>query len=231
MRADKRAETINPYLTRAGRAALLDIPDTTPEVVIVKPNNEGLGFRFNCYNESILGDIISRSEFNNTVRGAHKIVESMYLRKKYEETAEYIGAAKFAVKLAFLLVMTIIVCLLVYVYADEYYPAVGNAILGLIIFTAALILLGILKTFCTAPKFVNIEETTMTKLKQFFDQENISYRKKGFEWKIGKDYYWLELRVKPTKEVPVRIEVNAPEERLETRVETERDALRLQTEP
>lgn len=172
----------------------MSIPNSNQKIVIVKPNNEGIGFKFNCYPEYILGNIINKHDFDQTVRAAHKVVESTYLTKKHEEDADYIGFIKIIIALVSLLLLVVIILFMVYVYSAEDKDGVKVVSLVLLIVTGGLILFAVLKTYNTHPKFINVEEVTKIKLQQLLERENNNiYKKKSFLWRMGKDYYWLEL--------------------------------------
>jgi hypothetical protein len=53
--------------------------------LIIPPNSEGLGFRFDCFDPKILCGRVEKEQFVSTVYGATKICGSVWSRKKNEE--------------------------------------------------------------------------------------------------------------------------------------------------
>lgn len=173
----------------------MQIPSTNEKIIIIKPNNEGIGFKFNCYPDYILDSIISKEDFDATVRKAHRIVESTYLIKKHEEDADYIGFIKNIIALVSVLLLVVIILFMVFVYSKDDNNSVQVVSLILLIVTGGLILFAVLKTYLTRPNFINVEEVTKQKLSSFLEAENnTTYKTKGFYWKMGQNYFWLELR-------------------------------------
>jgi hypothetical protein len=48
------------FLTRAEKIKLLEFPTSAESKVIVLPNNEAIGFRFNCYKAEFLREYIEK---------------------------------------------------------------------------------------------------------------------------------------------------------------------------
>lgn len=46
--------------------------------MIILPNNDALGFKFNCYKEEFLEGKIDKNEFDHTVYNANKICERVW---------------------------------------------------------------------------------------------------------------------------------------------------------
>ena len=53
--------------------------------MIVLPNNEALGFRFNCYKTEYLEHRVDKATFDETVSKANKICENVWRKRKMEE--------------------------------------------------------------------------------------------------------------------------------------------------
>ena len=66
----------------------MDIPKSAEDCVIVLPNNEALGFRFNCYRSDFLGGVIDKVFFNETVKNCNKVCEDVWRKKRVEEDME-----------------------------------------------------------------------------------------------------------------------------------------------
>ena len=81
----------------------MNIPDTDEYRIIVKPNNEGLGFKYNCYSQEILGEIMGKETFDNTVKEINKIIEGVWKQRRHEEKAEFQPQLKYGLYLAIFL--------------------------------------------------------------------------------------------------------------------------------
>ena len=65
-------------MSRSDKLALEKIPKTNDKRVIIKSNNEGLGYRLDCYDRKLLGNRISKKEFNKTVSNCTKLCEDLW---------------------------------------------------------------------------------------------------------------------------------------------------------
>lgn len=218
---------INDFLTRAEKLAKVEVPSSNKKVVIVKANNEGIGFRFDCYPKELLLPDIKKGEFDQTVLHCHKICEKTFLEKKKEEDAEYNSVSKKLLYLGILLVLTALILLIVRVYGPSEDGLLITALI-LIGVTIAMTVVIVIKMYFTSPHFINLEEVSKHKLKAFLDQENRNYyRPKGYEWRMEPHYYWLELHnLKDVRETSAMLALKT------VRVNTENDPLyeTLQTE-
>jgi len=191
----KSSKTFNPddFLTRAEKIRKIKVPESTQKVVIVRPNSEGIGFRFNCYVSQSLSPEIEKTYFDKTVMQCHKICESIYLQKKNEEEAEYNANSKKILQIGILLVLIALILLVIRVYGPSDDSLLYTALL-LILITIAATVLVVIKMYLTSPKFINLEEITKQRLSTVLERENQTfYKSRGFEWRMEPNYYWLEL--------------------------------------
>ena len=112
------------FLTRAERVKQLIMPETNDYSVIVKPNNQALGFRNNCYDLPVLGEHIDKLTFNSTVKKANKICENVWRAKKVEEDAEYSKYYRLVLYLAIFISIISFALLLLLIYGSG-----GNVLL------------------------------------------------------------------------------------------------------
>ena len=70
-------------MSRGERIALTKVPESDDKKLIVKSNNEGLGYRYDCY-EYWLKNRISSKHFNETVYKCTKICENLWRLQKKE---------------------------------------------------------------------------------------------------------------------------------------------------
>lgn len=63
-------KTFSPedFLTRAEKVKLIEFPTSDDQKVIILPNNEAIGFRFNCYKAEYLRDYLDKNEFDHSIR-------------------------------------------------------------------------------------------------------------------------------------------------------------------
>lgn len=55
------------FETRGEKVKKMAIPISSEKCVIVSPNNDALGFRFNCYKEEFLEGKLEKDDFDTTV--------------------------------------------------------------------------------------------------------------------------------------------------------------------
>lgn len=191
---------INDFKTRSDRLKDMitanSIPATSEDVVVVKPNDEALGFRYDCYNKEMLEELISKEEFTETVRGASRICENGWMRKRKEESMDFNKNLK---RILFISVFLIIVALILLYVVIYHQPSSSTAI-----FITAIIIIGIALTltlflivnsFLQAPVFTDLEPHINAELENYFKVKNEAAKKNGLQWEIGQNFYWLQLRI------------------------------------
>ncbi len=62
-----------------------NFPITKKDIIIVKCNELGLGFRYDQYNEGLLNGYVDKDTFNKTLREATKLCENSWLKIQDEE--------------------------------------------------------------------------------------------------------------------------------------------------
>jgi hypothetical protein len=71
-------ENPNMLLTREDLLEKMNIPQNTPELVVVRSNSKGTGFMRNQYDERYLKRHISQEEFLKTIDYASFIMKKLY---------------------------------------------------------------------------------------------------------------------------------------------------------
>lgn len=193
--AVKKELSPEDFLTRAERIKQMKIPESTEQVVIVRANNEALGFRFNCYNENILKEKLDKPTFDATVKAANKICEDAWRKKKSEEDSEYSRSLKYILYLAIFLSSISFLLLILLIYGPG-----GDGLLyasiALISIAGILTISVVIKSMFSLPKFMVLEETIINQLKEFLEKENTNtYRKLNLNWTMQEKFYWLELNI------------------------------------
>lgn len=183
------------FLTRAERIKQMKIPESNEQVVVVKANNEALGFRFNCYNEIYLKHKVDKVTFDLTVKAANKICEDAWRRKKNEEDSEYSRSLKYILYLAIFLSSISFLLLILLIYGPGG-DGLLYAAIALIAIAGVLTIGVVIKSMFSLPKFMVLEETIINQLREFLEKENINtYRKLNLNWNMQEKFYWLELQI------------------------------------
>ena len=183
------------FLTRAERVRQLTVPESNEFMVVVKPNNQALGFKNNCYNSNYLSDRVDKLTFNNTVKKANKICENIWRAKKVEEEAEYSKYYRWVLYLAIFISLISFALLLLLIYGSG-----GNILLYtslvLICIAAILTLTVVVKSLFSQPHFIDLEESIIKGVNLLLEDENRRfYNQRNLRWKMQEKCYWLELHI------------------------------------
>ncbi len=195
MEAQKRNSNIDPknFLTRADKLKDLNVPKSTPSRVIVRASESGLGFKTNCYPTEFNLSGVTKEMFDATVKGANRVVEGVWKIKKREEQIEYNRYTRKFLYFAILLIIISFILLIIMIYGTQQQSLLWATVALLV--TAMIITLTVVTiNIFTYPKFIHFENTIKKKLKTFLDNENNNtYQKLNFRWRMEEDFYWLEL--------------------------------------
>lgn len=190
---NKRALAPEDFLSRAEKLKKKKIPFTSESRIIVKANNEGLGFRFDCYPINILGSSISKDLFNGTVNGANRICQNAWTEKKMHETMEFNHYVNILYRLALVCTSLGFLLLLIHMYSESGFALFPISFVFIGIACVMMLLIAMISLF-SEPKFISLDKTIKDRLKLYLEEENSKvYRFKEFEWRMEKDFYWLEL--------------------------------------
>ena len=195
MQGGKQEFQPSDFLTRAEKSRQMDIPVSDAHRVIVKPNNEALGFRFDCYKEQTLKNNVSKEEFNNTVRACNKICENVWRRKKNEEDEDYNIGLKRTLYIAIFFSLISFVLLIILIYFEGPEMLLIISVLFIVI-AGVLTTLVVISSMFSQPKFIELEDAIIRSLKGFLAEENFKYKSKGLRWEVQDNFYWLEVHLK-----------------------------------
>ena len=189
----KRELLPEDFLTRAEKLKKKDIPSTSENSIIVRSNNEGLGFRFDCYPAQILSNILPKEIFDSTVKEANKICENAWTEKKKHENIDFHPWVTKIYYFAIFATFLGLLFLVIYMYSDSGFQLFPISFIFIGIGCLLMLVIAFISVL-TEPNFTGLEKTIRTRLVRFLEEENNNrYRAKGFEWKIQKDFFWLEL--------------------------------------
>eukprot|EP01017_Pseudomicrothorax_dubius_P033421 TRINITY_DN4478_c0_g1_i2.p1 TRINITY_DN4478_c0_g1~~TRINITY_DN4478_c0_g1_i2.p1 ORF type:complete len:216 (-),score=47.20 TRINITY_DN4478_c0_g1_i2:568-1215(-) len=185
------------FLTRAERLKHINIPDTTDDRIIVRPNNEAMGFKYNCYVPSLENNGITKDLFDQTVRECTKICEFVWRKKKLEENAEYMPVLKYILFVAIFFVVVSFLLLTILIYARPKDDDLLIVAIICIVLAGTLTMFVIIKSMLSKPEFINLEAEIYTRLRAYLTQQNNSvYTSLGGEWRVNESFYWLELHIR-----------------------------------
>ncbi len=140
-------------------------------MLVVLPNNEALGFRYDCYVNAShhFKSIIEKAEFDVTVKKASKICENVWLKKRLEETKDYNKNLRNLLYFSIFVSIIAFILLLILIYGDSSNLGLLWAAVALICITGLLTIFVVLGGLFTSPVFTDLEPTIMTELKTYFD--------------------------------------------------------------
>lgn len=184
------------FMTRAERRKQMSIPTTDERRIIVQPNKEGMGFKFDCYAPEILNGLLDEKTFKNTVYDAHRIVENKWLKKRKEEEIDINARANYVLGGSTILVLIAFILIIIMIWGAHG----DTADVLLYIATALFAIAGsstsvlVIRSLFIQPKFMNLEAEVRAELSEFLQKENKRfYKERGFEWEMQENFYWLEL--------------------------------------
>ena len=203
-----KKKEFNPqdFLTRAEKATQMKIPNTDLTRIIVKPNNEALGFRFDCYEESLLKDRVNKNDFNDTVRQCNKICENVWRRKKMEEDEDYNKGLKRTLYIAIIFSIVSFIFLIILIYFDGHEALLFISVVFIII-AGLLTTCVVITSMFSQPQFIELEPTIQHELKRYLRKINQNtYEAQGLRWVMQESFYWLEVYV--NQNMPAMKKVN-----------------------
>ncbi|CAI2377483.1 unnamed protein product [Moneuplotes crassus] len=197
-------------MTREDLMEKMNIPQNTPELVIVRANNKGTGFMRNTYDERYLRNRITQEDFLNIIDYASGIMKRLYSVKRNADAMKTNWKNKVFYGSA-------IIFLVIYMMMATYSPDVGeSAVYDAIQFTALGISL-ICIFYISFFNFIKSQysfrsyEHMVKKLDPLF--ETLNKNDVGIEWYVVPGHYWLEVRILPMKKKkckPLFNKENAP---------------------
>lgn len=189
---DSSKQPSRGFRTRAQMLQILSVPSSTSDCYIIKANEEAIGFRYDCYpNEGISG--ISKDMFNETVRGANKVIEAVWKLKKAEQTRSYGQKTRYLLYLALMMIPITVILLLVMIYGTGNENLLWGAV-ALVSASILITLISVAIAFFSTPKFMNFENTVKKRLQVYLTAQNSNtYAALKYRWRMQEEFYWLEL--------------------------------------
>eukprot|EP00331_Platyophrya_macrostoma_P006474 CAMPEP_0176416830 /NCGR_PEP_ID=MMETSP0127-20121128/6556_1 /TAXON_ID=938130 /ORGANISM="Platyophrya macrostoma, Strain WH" /LENGTH=240 /DNA_ID=CAMNT_0017796933 /DNA_START=14 /DNA_END=736 /DNA_ORIENTATION=- len=180
------------FRTRAQMLQIIPIPTSTRDCIIIKPNEEAIGFRYDCYPEGGIPHI-TKDMFNNTIRGANKVIEGVWKLKKAEQSRSYGRKTRYLLYLALMMIPITVILLLVLIYGTGNEGLLWGAV-ALVSASILITLVSVAIAFFSTPKFMNFENTVRKRLRAYIDtQNNHNYNALKYKWRMQDEFYWLEL--------------------------------------
>lgn len=188
----KNSNKLISQFSRSLRIKNKVFPPSTEDIVIVKTNDEGLGFRFDCYSSSLKHNC-PKNLFDTTVKKANKICENAWSEKRMDERAKVLPKANFIFYLAVLMSFVGLIILVVFMFNKE-----DNSLL-----MASFLLIWIgggmvafVSIYCFVKEEVSksIETRILERVGKFLEKENEIYKSLGLQWSLEPEAYWMELR-------------------------------------
>lgn len=182
------------YLTRTELMEMINFPSNTPNLIVIKSNDKGIGFLKTMYDSRYCAGVITKDEFDSIIERASNLMGGVYSKKRKMDTQ---GVPTWY-KLSLLLSCAIALAFLIMAYYlpenDLWYEILTFALLVV----SLLIVSGIsLINFCKrTDKIETYDDMIMDKIGDYFENLNQSkFLKRNMEWYLVPGHYWLELRI------------------------------------
>ena len=170
------------------------VPESSEKYLIVKPIYDTIGYQVKGWEFGFFRGRLTEERYYSTIRMANRIVQSQWCKRKNMKLE---GPAEMAKK--GFLVAVVLLCIgflfMVYTFdSDEKgnmatYVAFGC--FGIALFLAIYFFFVAMSLDGDAMDF---SSKTSSLLKKYLNSENkLIYNRFGFDWRIGKDFYWLEI--------------------------------------
>jgi len=182
------------FRTRLEKVKIVTYPESTQDMVIIKSNGGGYGYRVDPDELSLFRDRVNFEEAKRTIESASVLVTKEYCKAKKEQVKNRHAYSYFALKIAMFMVI-ISFCVFqypVFVSAKESTNIIygGFVCLGFALFITIIV---IVRTMLLGRDKKQADEVILDSLDRFFKVENLKYKRYGVEWKVGPQYFWLEL--------------------------------------
>mmetsp|Transcript_28427 Transcript_28427/g.25161 ORF Transcript_28427/g.25161 Transcript_28427/m.25161 type:complete len:153 (+) Transcript_28427:1-459(+) len=112
----------NMFMTREDLMEKMNIPQNTPELVVIRANHKGTGYLRDTYDERYLKSRITQEEFLKTIDYASGIMKKLYSKKRNADAMK--GSWKNRI-----FYETAIVFLVIYMFMATYSTDVGDSLL------------------------------------------------------------------------------------------------------
>ncbi|KAL4436012.1 hypothetical protein ABPG74_022247 [Tetrahymena malaccensis] len=183
------------YISRNELIKNLQFPRSTNKRIIVLPNNEGLGFRYDCYDESTLGQYLSEKEFRESVYELTKICSIQFAKKLKREKNDPFATEKkmLLLNIPMLAIAVLLFSLRVFdTVTNDYTFEIGVAFYGV---GMLFIFYNFIKTQIRKPDMTSFEKSTYNELEKKIIEFNKQYSSRGIRWILHPKFYWIEIQI------------------------------------
>ena len=182
------------YVTRPELMESIRFPENSPNLIVIKSNEKGIGFLKTCYDGRYCAGSIGKDEFDNVIEKASNMIGNVYSKKRQMDSQ----GVSIYYKLGLLVSVAISFAFLVMAYYLPEY-SLWYQILTFALLTVALIIVSLISilNFCKRTDYIEtFEEMVGKKLGAHFEKLNhTEYNDRGLQWYLVPGHYWLELRI------------------------------------
>jgi hypothetical protein len=182
------------YLTRSELMEMINFPQNSQSLVVIKSNDKGIGFLRTMYDSRYCGGVITKDEFDNVIERASNLMGGVYSKKRKMDSQGVPLWYKFALLFA---VITAFPFLIMAYYLPE--NDLWYEILTFGLLTLSLMIVGTISliNFCKRTDDIKtFDEMIMARISTYFEKQNeTEYLERGLEWYLVPGHYWLELRI------------------------------------
>jgi hypothetical protein len=168
-------------------------PPSTESVIIVKANDEGLGYRFDCYSPCLEGRC-PRNLFDSTVKRANKICENIWKEKRLNEKAKVLPAANFIFHCAIFICLIGIILLTIFMFFKEEESILVSSFI-LIWISGGMVAFVSIYCFLKQETNKSIEQRIVEEVGKYLEKENEIYNNFNLKWTLESEAFWMELRI------------------------------------
>ena len=183
------------FMTREHLMLKLEMPQNNSGVVIIPSNEKGTGFLRTCYDQTILEKFMDKVEFLQIIDKIGKLMALEYSKKRKFDSR---GTPFFQMMMLILSTTLLIAFSIMGLYTPKvdqlWFDILTYSILTL---SFAIVIFISTINFCGSKKkrTMTYNEMVRDRLTIFFNDINEKLRKRGLEWVMVENHYWIELRI------------------------------------
>ena len=88
------------YLTRSELMEMINFPENSPNLVVIKSNDKGIGFLKTMYDGRFLAGLVTKDEFDSIIEKTSNMMGNVYSKKRKIDSQGVPGWYKIALLLA-----------------------------------------------------------------------------------------------------------------------------------
>lgn len=182
------------YMTRTELMEHINFPSNSPNLIVIKSNDKGIGFLKTMYDSRYCAGVISKDEFDSIIERASNLMGKVYSKKRNMDTQGVPIWYKLSLFLSLLIAFAFLVMAYYLPEYDLWYQILTFALLGVCIVIVSFISL---INFCKRTDSVETyEEMVLDRVGDYFYKLNQNgFIDRGMEWFLVPGHYWLELRI------------------------------------